>query len=122
MVKKNIIRLGIVAVSFSPMLAFAQTGLFITIRNITTAIDGIVSALLPIVFALAILAFFWGIFLYVFSTGEEKKVEGKHIMLWAVIAIAIMASLFGIIQVLQVTFLGGTSGGGSFQTPDIFGQ
>ena len=122
MLKKNIIRLGIIGAACAPLFAFAQTNIFVTIRTIVTSIEGIVNALLPVIFALAILAFFWGIFLYVFSTGEEKKVEGKHIMLWAVIAIAIMASLFGIIQVLQVTFLGNTSNDGNFITPGVSGQ
>ena len=72
-------------------------------QKLLNSIKGIVGTALPIVFALAILAFFWGITKYVFSKSGEGKVEGKGVMLWSLIAIAIMTSLYGIIFLAQKT-------------------
>ncbi len=85
-----------------PSLVFAQTtglkgalGKFSELLNIAT----------PLVVALALLFFFWGLAMYILNAGnEEKKAEGKNIMIWGIIALFIMVSVFGIVKVLQDTF------------------
>ena len=54
----------------------------------------------PLVFTLALLLFFWGLVKYIWSTGTEKE-QGKSIMIWGVIALFVMTSIWGI-----TTFLG----------------
>jgi hypothetical protein len=54
---------------------------------------------------LAIIYFFWGLIVYLRAAGDPKAQEaGKNQMLWGIIAIAIMVSLYGIIAWLQSTF------------------
>lgn len=70
--------------------------LFIHIINIT----------IPILIALAVLGFFWGVFRYGFSRESEDKIkEGRKIMVWGFIALFVMVSIWGILRVLAVTFL-----------------
>ncbi len=59
--------------------------------------------------ALAFLVFFWGLALFLFNR-ENKTINerGKNIMIWGVVALFVMVSIWGIIGLLQTTF--GTTG------------
>lgn len=118
MLKKHFIRLGIVGAVLTPAVASAQA--FEQLRDIVVIFGDIIDLLLPIVFALAILAFFYGIFLYVWGQSGESKVQGKNVMIWALVAIFVMASLFGIIQLAQGT-LGIDDNSGDFEIPGVEG-
>ena len=56
-----------------------------------------------IIFALAFLAFFYGLMRFIFSAGDDKD-KGKDIMIWGIIALFVMFSIMGIIKVLQGSF------------------
>lgn len=116
MIRKHLIRLGMVGAALTPAFAFAQ-GAFNTLTTIVQTLGQIVDLLLPIVFALAVLAFFYGIMLYVFSQSSETKKSGRGIMLWSLVAIAVMASLFGIIRLAQSTL--GIQDIGSITSPRV---
>jgi hypothetical protein len=86
-------------------------------KRVATEIGQIVGILIPIMFALAILAFFWGIFRYVFGQSGESKVNGRKVMLWSLIAIFVMVSLYGIINLFGNTL--GVNKTGNFTVPSI---
>lgn len=57
---------------------------------------------------LAFFVFLFGLARFILAAGDEKKIEGgKKIMLWGVIALFIMFSIWGIIQILSNVFFGG---------------
>jgi hypothetical protein len=90
----------------SPIFVLAQGGAFNprVLGGTTTFFEnvlGIIQILIPIAFALAVLFFFWGIARYIWYLGKEKE-SGKQIMIWGVIAIFVMSSIWGI-----VSFIGG---------------
>ena len=88
------------AVFLTPAIALAAGGLDAVLKTLA----GLINNATPIVFALALLAFFWGLAIYIFNSGnDEKKAEGKNIMIWGIIALFIMVSVFGIIRILQET-------------------
>lgn len=59
----------------------------------------------PIVVALALLYFFWGLATYILNaSNEEKKKDGRNIMIWGILALFIMVSVWGIINVVRDTF------------------
>jgi len=59
----------------------------------------------PVVVALALLYFFWGLAQYILNAGnEEKKKDGRNIMIWGLLALFIMVSVWGIINVVRDTF------------------
>ncbi len=64
----------------------------------------IVAYLIPVVFALILLAFFWGLAKFIFGGAEDAKTKGKNIMLWSVIALFLAASVWGIVNILQTLF------------------
>ena len=88
-----------VGVALMPALASAQT-----LLNTLGLVNTFLNALIGLFITLAIVAFFWGLIKYLFNMGTENAKEGIQIMLWGVIAIFIMVSIWGIIRLLQATF------------------
>jgi hypothetical protein len=92
------------ALSFMPVMAFAQANLS-GISNLVTQFGQILLKVIPIMFALAIIYFFWGLIKYIRSAGDPKAAaEGRSIMIWGVIAIAVMVSVYGLVVWLQQSF------------------
>lgn len=95
-------RLGFVfgVFALTPVLAFAQE--LSGIETLFSSLGGIVATLLPIVVALGLLAFFWGLVKFIFSAGDEgAKDAGKRIMIWGLIALFVMVSVWGLVGFIQ---------------------
>jgi hypothetical protein len=88
----------------SPLFALAQLtgtrGLFENAYEIVRTI------LIPLVFTLALLFFFYGVAKYIWSVGTGKE-EGRKVMIWGIIALFVMSCIWGIIY-----FIGQEIGGG----------
>ena len=68
-------------------------------------INQILSLVLPIIITLAILGFVWGLAKYIYSAGDESsKQEGRDIMYWGVIALFVMVSVWGLVELITKTF------------------
>jgi hypothetical protein len=108
MKQKSFIALGSFGVLATPFLASAQgTG---DLTSFVRVIGNIVNLLVPLVSTLAIVFFFYGLAKYVLNAGdEEKKAEGKNIMIWGVLAMFVLVTIWGIIGFLQKT-AGNTQG------------
>ena len=90
------------AVSLFPALAFAQTANFDYATNFLGGVISVLGLLTPIIFAIAILYFFWGLAKFVMAAGdEEARAQGKSIMLWGIVALFVMVSVYGLVQILQ---------------------
>lgn len=92
---------------FSPVLAFAQNDAnFGNVqRSLESLLDLINNTLLPIVVALALLYFFWGLARFILNSGDEDaQTKGKNIMLWGIIAFFVMVSVWGIVKFVQRAF------------------
>ena len=63
-----------------------------------------INQIVPLLIGVALLIFFWGIVRYIASGGEDGKGKGRSLMLWGVIALFVMVSVFGILQILKGTF------------------
>jgi hypothetical protein len=65
----------------------------------------IIQVAIPVVAALALLFFFWGLANFIFhADNEDKRKEGRSVMIWGVVALFAMVSVWGIIAVLLRTF------------------
>ncbi len=99
-----------------PSLVLAQTGGLQNVQSLTTGLGGIVKTLMPIAFSMVFVVFFWGVAMYVVKAGdEEAQKKAKSIMIYGVIGIAIVASIWGIVGFLQSSF--GVSGASSGSIP-----
>jgi uncharacterized membrane protein len=95
--KKNIIfKIGIVSAIFLPVVSFAAfTSLTSWIGDIRT----IVSSLYTLVFGLALLFFMWSMGQVILKSGDPKaREEARQRMIWGIIALFIMFSIFGILR------------------------
>ena len=62
-------------------------------------------SVIPLVFAIAVVIFVWGVVHYVINSSEEaKKEKGRQFMLWGIIALAVMVSVWGLVGILTATF------------------
>jgi TM2 domain-containing membrane protein YozV len=63
-----------------------------------------------LVVALALLYFFWGLARFILNAGGGKEQEeAKAIMLWGIIALFVMISVWGIVRLLGETLLKGVN-------------
>jgi len=104
--KKTVKFIAGVGVMALPALVFATGDTSLSgLNNLATGVAGIVRVLIPVAFGLELLYFFYGVAKFILSAGdEEKKGEGKQIMLWGVVALFVTGSLYGIISYLQGVF------------------
>jgi len=66
----------------------------------------IIKSLSLVAASLALLAFFWGIVLFITRSGESDNLEkAKSTMGWGLFALFILVSFWGIIRVIEVTFI-----------------
>lgn len=96
-----------------PMIVLAQT-----VETILGRMAGIINIGTVIVVAVALFAFLYGLVKYIFSLGGEKE-AGKQIMIWGVVALFVMVSVWGLVRVLSNTF--GVGAGGNAPIPGVVG-
>jgi Type IV secretion system pilin len=94
---------GSIGVFLAPVLVFAQAqgqpidklGLFL--QQFIGFID---NYLVPLLFAIAFIVFIFGIFRYFILGGadEEKRSQGRTLMLWGMIGFFVMVSIWGILN------------------------
>ena len=113
--------LTIIAIAL-PLIASAAATADDLITPIANNVLKLVRVLVLIVFVLAIVAFGWGIVQFIFAGGDPTAIgKAKSFLLWGVIGMAVMASLFGLITFLQQYF-GVNSGGLNILPPIVANQ
>ena len=78
-------------------------GLLIWFKNL-------LNTLVPIIIALAVVWFLWNVFQFIVKDGDDKD-KAKSGMIWGIVAIAVMVSVWGLVGILTSTF--GTKGVGA---------
>ena len=92
---------------FSPFIVFAQgTG-----RTFSEFVTGSIvpfanQVIVPIIGALAFLAFIWGIFRYFFRDAADatSRAEGRMFAIWGIIGLVVIFSLWGLVNIFLTTF------------------
>ncbi|MES3005424.1 MAG: pilin [Patescibacteria group bacterium] len=95
--KKILVRLG-ASLALFPALAGAQSigGLM----GLLDMANQFINRLIPFVITLALLVFLWGILKYVFSASGEGRDEAKGYMIWGIIGLFVMVSVWGLVNIL----------------------
>lgn len=93
-----------------PLVSFAALG---NVSGLVADIGNIVNQIIPILFALALLAFFYGLVKYIFGK-EDDKAAAKKTMIWGVVALFVMASVWGLVR-----WIGDQVGVGQDAAPDV---
>lgn len=95
---KKIILLG--ALYALPLVSFAQFGPIDS--YFIGAMYFIKTKLVPLVFAVALLYFIWGMFLYFIKGGAspDSQKKGTQMMIWSVAGFVLMVSIWGIVNLI----------------------
>ena len=96
--KKLLIRAATSLAAFTPVVALAQYGQINTeIAKVVTFINNV---LIPLIFAIALLVFVWGMFKFFIYNTEEEKEKGKELAIYAIVAFVLMVSIWGIVNLV----------------------
>lgn len=79
--------------------ANAQNGIF----GLLTLAARVLNTLVGLFVLAAIVVFFWGLIQYLRKVDEEKS-KGLQTMIWGIVAIFVMVSIWGLIRIVQQTF------------------
>ncbi|OGZ15708.1 MAG: hypothetical protein A3J08_02475 [Candidatus Lloydbacteria bacterium RIFCSPLOWO2_02_FULL_51_11] len=89
----------------SPAVAFAATAPTDFKALVTFIIDSILTPIIALIFALAFVAFLWGGVQFIQKADDQKAREaGRNKMLYGIIALAVMLSVWGLVNILLTTF------------------
>jgi hypothetical protein len=106
-----------------PVIALAQSGPANNFGYIGEFFNGITafigSTLIPLVFAVALLMFLYGMYLYFIQGGasDDSRQKGQQLALWAIIGFVLMVSIWAIVNLVA----GGLFPGGGGSAPTLPG-
>jgi uncharacterized membrane protein HdeD (DUF308 family) len=90
-------------VGLLPVVSFAQQ----QVTNLEDAVDFIyylINLAFPVLIAIAVFVIVWGIFQFVLKAGdEEARKTGRSLILWGVIGIFLMLSVWGLVNIVKNT-------------------
>lgn len=121
---KFLISAGAIAGITMPLMAFAQAvqdncvgqnpG---TINFILCKIAFFISSIIPILITLGVIYFIYGVITYAIAKDEEAKTRGRDVMIYGLIALLVIVSIWGLVAILQNTF--GIQGSAKINIPCI---
>jgi hypothetical protein len=129
MKKKLIVLSGVVA-SLSPVVALAQVGIQGaasvcvtstgggTLFTVLCRIGQFLNAVVPVLIALAVVYFIWGVISYVISNDEEAKKAGRDRIIFGIIGLAVIVAMWGLVDILTRTF-GVSNVGNTIDLPTV---
>ncbi len=85
------------------------TSCFVKIDSLSTLLHiatcFLTVGIIPMLVTFAIIAFIWGVITYVIGKGDPKVLEkGRWYMVWGIVALFVMISVWGLVKVLGNTF------------------
>ena len=116
--KNKLIVLSGSVLGFAPLVALAQvtggnptkcTGAGATapgtIQGILCKFSEILGAVIPVLIALGVVYFVWGVITYMVGSDEEAKKKGRDRVIFGLIGLAVIISMWGLVKILTNTFL-----------------
>lgn len=115
--KNKLVTLAGMVLGFSPVVAFAQLqtgtnpvgcgayGTVDTIPGIMCKVGEILTSAVPILVALGIVYFVYGVVTYVIADDEEAKSAGRGRILYGIVGLAVIVAVWGLVGILVKTFV-----------------
>jgi len=121
MSKKKLAILSGIGSFFAPLFALAVTQACTvtanTIEGILCKARSILNTIVPLLVTLGVVYFVWGVVQYIMTGDEAKKKEGRTKMIYGIIGLVVIITMWGIVGLITNTF--GVSGAYTFDLPDI---
>jgi hypothetical protein len=84
-----------------PVAAFAQVNPTYVSESLEV-LANVVDTAIPIVITLALLLFLWGLLKFMTAAGDETaQATGKKLMIWGIIILFVMVSVWGLVQLMN---------------------
>jgi len=127
--KKKLIVLSGLVLGSAPMLALAQIGAVGTSTNQcdvsqTGNLFGLIckfgqlfNAIVPVLIALGVLYFVYGVVQFVIASDEEAKTAGRDRIIFGIIGLAVIIGVWGLVNFLRNTF--GLNNNTNIQLPTV---
>ncbi len=74
------------------------------LHGIGLMILSILNSLIPILIGLAVILFVYGLIRYVTTDNQDTKKEAIRVIVYGIVALFVMVSIWGLVGVLQYTF------------------
>jgi hypothetical protein len=109
--KKIIAVLGLVGVYY-PLSVHAAT--VTDLEGLISYVISLMNLLVPVIIGLAVLGFLFGVMKYIFAHDTKNIADARNYMIFGIIGIAVMLSVWGLAFFVKNTFFQGspTPGGG----------
>lgn len=118
---------GALALTLGPVMAYAQVAADCdsqrasnggtNLQYIICRISELLNTIVPILIILGVIFFIYGVITYVISQDEEAKSRGRDLMIYGLIGLLVIVSIWGLVAVLKNTF--GIQGTSSINIPCI---
>lgn len=117
---------GALALALGPVMAYAQvqadcdivkTNSGTNLQFIICRISELLNTIVPILIILGVIFFIYGVITYVISNDEEAKSRGRDLMIYGLIGLLVIVSMWGLVAILKNTF--GISGTTTINVPCI---
>lgn len=77
------------------------------LREFISLIIDLIRIVIPLTIVMSLWFFFWGLTRFIKNSGDEGKIaEGKELMIWGTIALFVMVSVYGILNLLYASVFG----------------
>jgi len=75
-----------------------------TISELLCRIGNILNSVIPVLVALGVVYFVWGVITYVIASDEEAKKKGRDRIIYGIIGLAVIVAVWGLVRILTRTF------------------
>ena len=112
--KKKLVVLSSLGLVFAPLFALAASPCanyqqLTNIQGIICKIGSILNLVIPILVTLGVVYFVWGVIEYVKADEEAEKKKGRDKMIYGIIGLVVIVSMWGLVGIITNTFsLSGT--------------
>ena len=98
--KNKLLKVSLFLISFAPITSFAALN---GLRDFLNSFQGLINLIVKAIIALAVVFFLWGMAQFILhDAGNDKtREEGKKKMLWGIVALFIMISIFSILGLIS---------------------
>jgi len=127
--KKKLIVLAGMVLTATPFLAMAQIGTVGsqsngcdisqsgTLFGLLCRFGQLFNSVVPVLIALGVLYFVWGVVSYVIASDEEAKSAGRDRIIFGIIGLAVIIGVWGLVNFLRNTF--GLNNNTNIQLPTV---
>jgi hypothetical protein len=105
-IQKNMKKFAYASLMFLfPIVTLAQTLNFNNLMTPLAGLKSVMDKIIPLIIGAAVIVFLWGVLKYVLSGADDpdKRKEARGFMVWGIVALFVMVSVWGLVKILQTT-------------------